>query len=939
MSEINHKLAAIVFTDIVGYTRQMEEDEERMLHLLQQQRDIISPIVKSYNGEIIKELGDGLLLMFNSAVDAVRCGISIQTRLAGEDLTIRAGIHIGEVIFKDGDVFGSAVNVAARIQPLASANGVCISDAVKKQIQNQTDIRLNSIGAKTLKGIKDPVEIFEVIIEGVTNVKKKDVNYFFNELLNRRVFHVMAVYLLGAWIIRMAVSYFVTSNLKSPHLIDLAWVILLSLLPTVFLLTYFHGFRSSGKWSKAELIGFPSNAVFSIILIIFMFNGKDLGAATTTVTYEDENGKRTERTVLKNEFRKKTLLFFFENESSDSSLNWLQYAIPNLIEYDASQDIFLEVWGAGNFIWNFRQKGINDVIRTSLGQKKKLAEDFHRSTFLTGSFSYSEGKYSINTKLYETRNAGLIAENNFSGKDLFLLIDQIMVSFKNDLEIPDGQIENVTDMPVAEIYTASQDALEHFTRGYYASVFKNNWAEGISSFKQATSIDKDFLIANYYLGLAYMLTNKMEESLKSFKMVVDFKDKLPQRYQFLSQILYLSVQNNTKQILKVCELWKEVSPEDIAPRETLVRIYGQLNEVDKLISESRGVVALDPENTSFLRILGYSYLEKGISDSALYYFEQYKTKSPNDASTLLDIGKLYLKQADFHNAKRNFEKLSLLEPGNTNALLMIASVELEEGRINQALSNYNKALILSKSAPDSAGIYFELSGFYRLKGELIKSFEYYNKYYSLASGFIQPIILMGLPLENVDKYILAGKADEIFALLINIEKTLQPPFENGVKIGFVRYNIELGKAEDAEANIKDAEAFYKASAGEKSLGDIFFEKARIAEIRKQYQTAMSHYIKFKELTPSSVSVDRRIAMCQRELGNLKEAKKSIEKALRLHPFNPQNNLEAAMIYLKMNEKKNARVHLNRALLIWKDADAGYKPYQQALAVNKALGIV
>ena len=117
MPDIDHKLAAIVFTDIVGYTWQMEEDEQRTMQLLEEQRKIVFPVVRSFHGAILKELGDGLLMMFSSAVDAVRCAIQIQVLLRDEDLTIRAGIHIGEVIFRDGDVFGSAVNVAARIQP------------------------------------------------------------------------------------------------------------------------------------------------------------------------------------------------------------------------------------------------------------------------------------------------------------------------------------------------------------------------------------------------------------------------------------------------------------------------------------------------------------------------------------------------------------------------------------------------------------------------------------------------------------------------------------------------------------------------------------------------------------------------------------------------------------------------------------------------------
>ena len=149
-----HKLAAIVFTDIVGYTSRMEADELKTMQLLTRQREIIFPIAKEYGGEVIKEIGDGLLMMFTSANQAVRFAISVQEKLKDEELAIRAGIHIGDVIFEGGDVFGSAVNIAARIEPLATSGGICISEDVRSQIRNQGDILTASIGKKELKGWK-----------------------------------------------------------------------------------------------------------------------------------------------------------------------------------------------------------------------------------------------------------------------------------------------------------------------------------------------------------------------------------------------------------------------------------------------------------------------------------------------------------------------------------------------------------------------------------------------------------------------------------------------------------------------------------------------------------------------------------------------------------------------------------------------------------------
>ena len=115
------------------------------MKLLARQREIIFPMVKEYGGEVIKEIGDGLLMMFKSANKAVRFALAVQELLKDDELTIRAGIHIGDVIFEEGDVFGSAVNIAARIEPLAPAGGICISGDVRSQIRNQGDIITTSM--------------------------------------------------------------------------------------------------------------------------------------------------------------------------------------------------------------------------------------------------------------------------------------------------------------------------------------------------------------------------------------------------------------------------------------------------------------------------------------------------------------------------------------------------------------------------------------------------------------------------------------------------------------------------------------------------------------------------------------------------------------------------------------------------------------------------
>ena len=166
---IDRKLTAIMFTDIVGFTSLMRADEKKALNLLYYNRQLLEPIIKKYNGDILKEMGDGTLNSFSSAIEAVRCAIEIQETLEEVPaLNLRIGIHIGDVIEQGEDIFGDGVNIASRIQNLADSGGICISQTVNDSIQSQSDIRATSIGMCELKGIEGKQEVFSLIISGGT---------------------------------------------------------------------------------------------------------------------------------------------------------------------------------------------------------------------------------------------------------------------------------------------------------------------------------------------------------------------------------------------------------------------------------------------------------------------------------------------------------------------------------------------------------------------------------------------------------------------------------------------------------------------------------------------------------------------------------------------------------------------------------------------------
>src|SRR5262245_4581307 len=173
-ARVERRLAAILAADVVGYSRLMGTDEEATLAALKACRhELIDPKIAEYRGRIVKTTGDGVLVEFPSAVDAVRCAIEIQRAMAGRKATIpedrrvefRIGINIGDIIIDEGDIYGDGVNIAARLETMASPGAICFSDNVYQQVRGKIPLKINDLGEQQLKNIAQSVRVYCVGLE------------------------------------------------------------------------------------------------------------------------------------------------------------------------------------------------------------------------------------------------------------------------------------------------------------------------------------------------------------------------------------------------------------------------------------------------------------------------------------------------------------------------------------------------------------------------------------------------------------------------------------------------------------------------------------------------------------------------------------------------------------------------------------------------------
>src|SRR5262245_216173 len=178
---IERKLAAILSADVQGFSRLMGEDEEATLHILQAYREVTDALIQQHRGRFVGSAGDSILAEFASVVDAVQCAVAIQQELKVKNaelpsdrrMEFRLGINLGDVMVDGEQIYGDGVNIAARLQALGEAGGICISGTVHEHGKNKLSLQYEERGGQQVKNIAEPVRVWRVVMEESESQKSK----------------------------------------------------------------------------------------------------------------------------------------------------------------------------------------------------------------------------------------------------------------------------------------------------------------------------------------------------------------------------------------------------------------------------------------------------------------------------------------------------------------------------------------------------------------------------------------------------------------------------------------------------------------------------------------------------------------------------------------------------------------------------------------------
>ena len=253
MKEIR-KLNTILFADITGYTSIMQVDEEKAMNYLQRFKSLLEDLVPRQKGRIIQYFGDGCLLSFDSVTSGVQCAILLQKEFLKEELPVRIGMHLGEVVFTEYNAFGDGVNIASRIESMGIPGSVLVSDVIRNQIKNKAEFTLKSLGSFEFKNVTEPMEVYALENEGLSvPVKSKitgkfkepnkgenkvSLKKFFSELERRKVYQVSIAYGIAAWLLAQIANLLSDSFEADPMVMKMVIIILILGFPVALILSW-----------------------------------------------------------------------------------------------------------------------------------------------------------------------------------------------------------------------------------------------------------------------------------------------------------------------------------------------------------------------------------------------------------------------------------------------------------------------------------------------------------------------------------------------------------------------------------------------------------------------------------------------------------------------------------------------------------------------------
>jgi len=708
--------AAIMFTDIVGYTALMGSDEDRAFDVLARNREIHIKLIEQFNGALIKEMGDGMLISFNLASDAVRCAIEIQKACQAQEIPLKIGIHEGEMVFAGSDVHGDGVNIASRIQSETQQGCINISGAVYRDVKNKHDIQTKFIKDKRFKNVDEPIKVYQVLC-GDENYKQPPSKSDDVKRINKKPYYLLT----GLVVVVLAVLIIWKIIPTKPEAeLDKS----IAVLPLNNL---------SGNEADLYIVDGVTEAILNKLQRIGELSVR---SSTSTKQYRDKPKNITE---IGRELKVNYIL-----EGSFQKIGNKAKLIVQLIKTDTDEHIWSKEY----------QRDWSDIFAVQSEVAQKIANEIGAA---------------ISPKIKDRIEAKLT--NNLEAYDYYLKAINFQYNDENDLDSILFYIQKAIqlDSAFAEAYLVLSDVI--FLKGYYASDDKIWKDSALAIINKAIHIKPYLSEAYSRKAYIYKWLFNYEAVEENYRLALEFDPNNTAALEDLGRKEYLkgNLEKSANYYLKYYMITLS-NPQYENNDYALVSFINDYYDTNEAIENLRRIHDANPDNNQAIIMLGFIALRMGKTQDAIEFEKLYENS--------LQLEYYYLAAHDFEKVKEIFTEKIKQNPnfgkdytGPTTfhrygfALVKLGETNSGNKILNEELNRLKDAMEKGKEVNRFGGKYYDIACILAAQGKKDEAIKYLtiSKENQLNGSFFPiPYVLSDPMFENI-------KDDERFKKLINDE--------------------------------------------------------------------------------------------------------------------------------------------------------------------------
>ena len=767
----------------------------------------------------------------------------------------------------------------------------------------------------------------------------------FENLMHRRVPQIAGMYIAAMWLV-IELGDWVTERFSlHGNLTSFVFVAMLVMLPAVLLVAYNHGAPGRDRWTSAEKIVVPVNAVLTAILLWSVTPMIDVEAATETLTIEDETGAIQEFEVARRGYHREVVAFFWENETGNPELDWLSYGLPIMLEHDINRvspviTVNTPIDSAA-LRSRLGEQGYDRLKDVPSGLAVELSRDRQSDALVVGSFSEDGNLKVVSARVIDAASGEVLETFTGSAGDWMSAIDAVTTAVLGTWEITPA--ENRSDDPVNEHFSSSLDAVRHFILAKVAIQIDGDYPNGVSEFTTALAIDPAFAEARGELSVRQYLSGDLEAARDSASQALRNSYRLSTSSEFILKANRYIFDGDFERGERVLDIWTEVEPNSTKALQSvaeLSRIRGTTDSLDKALAAYDRLLDLRPNDYSIYLQKAEVEQQRGDYDTAISLLTRYLESVPNSGTAHRQLAGLYQAQGDLDAAQASLEDAAILSNDSLSAELGLARIEARRGSFGAATARLD-ALRSGELLPQQRlQLLLVTTEVALAQGRIEEAMALTAEANDLAQNLVPPFNrIIGIEAQQATMLALLGRFDEALELLDNVALQLEPAMSLNLNFLYTRIHREADNRDEfrrwAEASRNGRDQlpdFYETfMALEQAQIDIWDENFDAATANVDAAIKMLGQSILRTLADSLGASEKYVeaARLYLEAGATNKAKDQLETVLRVYPGYAYAKLMLARVLIADGDVDNARLFLEDAIGLWSDADEEYLHLQQA----------